>query len=217
MAKSDVRPRKLDIFTLKHGVSDFWWPMLIFEITKTNTPLPQKGIAPILIAPPHTYVRKPGNDSSVKQSKTNVTHRSRRNKATSASNRTPSRSLSSLQCWKDDPIFTRVLHLASAVYQCIQTLAGAAQRNTTTVTSGVDTVYKPSFFPLLFFYPPSLSFCRRSTRLMSVMCTDEHSLLHIMSRHAPYCCLLLHNGSLNYIVSTLYYNERIPDLAELST
>ncbi len=30
--------------------------MLIFEITKTNTPLPQKGLAPILIAPPHTYI-----------------------------------------------------------------------------------------------------------------------------------------------------------------
>ncbi len=151
VAKSDVRPRKLDIFTLKRGVSDFWWPMLIFEITKTNTPLPQKGLAPILIAPPHTYVRKSCNDSSVKQSKTNVTHRSRRNKATSASDRTPSLSLSSLQHWKDDPIITRVLHLAFAVYQCIQTLAGAAQRNTTTVASGVDTVYKPSFFPLLFF------------------------------------------------------------------
>ncbi len=32
--------------------------MLTFEITKTNMPLPQKGIAPILIAPPHTYVRQ---------------------------------------------------------------------------------------------------------------------------------------------------------------
>ncbi len=41
---------------LKVGVSDFWKPMLIFEITKTNTPLPQKGLVPILIAPPHTYV-----------------------------------------------------------------------------------------------------------------------------------------------------------------
>ncbi len=30
--------------------------MLIFEITKTNTPLPQKGPAPILIDPPHIYV-----------------------------------------------------------------------------------------------------------------------------------------------------------------
>ncbi len=45
--------------------------------------------------------------SSVKQSKTNVTHLSRRNKATSASDRRPSRSLSSLQRWKADPIFTR--------------------------------------------------------------------------------------------------------------
>ncbi len=49
--------------------------MLIFEITKTNTPLPQKGLAPILIAPPHTYVAyaTQATISSVKQSKTNVT------------------------------------------------------------------------------------------------------------------------------------------------
>ncbi len=38
---------------VKGGVSDFWKSMLIFEITKTNTPLPQKGLAPILIDPPH--------------------------------------------------------------------------------------------------------------------------------------------------------------------
>ncbi len=41
--------------------------MLIFQITKTNTPLPQKGLAPILIAPPHTYVRNPGNREETKQ------------------------------------------------------------------------------------------------------------------------------------------------------
>ncbi len=59
--------------------------MLIFEITKTNTPLLQKGLAPILIAPPHTYVAYANHAtiSFVKQSKANVTHLSRRNKATS--------------------------------------------------------------------------------------------------------------------------------------
>ncbi len=64
--------------------------------------------------------------------------------------------------------------------QCRQTLA---------VASGVD---KPSFVPQMFssfvFYLPSLSFCRRSARLMSVMCT-ERFLLRIMSRHVPYCWL----------------------------
>ncbi len=85
--------------------------MLISEITKTNTPLPQKGLTPILIAPPHTYTTQ-ATISSVKQSKTHVTHLSRRNKATSASYHRPSRSLSSLQRWKADPIFTRVLLLA---------------------------------------------------------------------------------------------------------
>ncbi len=49
--------------------------MLIFEITKTNRPLPQKGLAPILIAPPRTYIAytTQATISSVKQSKTNVT------------------------------------------------------------------------------------------------------------------------------------------------
>ncbi len=63
------------ISTIKGGVSDFWKPMLIFEITKTNTLLPQKCLAPILIAPPHTYVvyATQATISYVKQSKTNVT------------------------------------------------------------------------------------------------------------------------------------------------
>ncbi len=30
--------------------------MLIFQITQTNTPLPQNGLAPILIDPPHIYI-----------------------------------------------------------------------------------------------------------------------------------------------------------------
>ncbi len=31
----------------KGGVSDFWCPMLTFEITKTNTPLPRKDLEPM--------------------------------------------------------------------------------------------------------------------------------------------------------------------------
>ncbi len=41
---------------LKGRVSNFWKPMLIFEITKTNMLLPLKGLAPILIDPPHIYL-----------------------------------------------------------------------------------------------------------------------------------------------------------------
>ncbi len=37
--------------------------MFIFEITKTNTPLPQKGLAPILIyIQQKLSLRNPGND-----------------------------------------------------------------------------------------------------------------------------------------------------------
>ncbi len=205
--------------------------MLIFEITKTNTPLPQKGLAPILIAPPHTYIAytTQATISSVKQSKTKVTPCLHRTWAalqntikviiisdavytgcctaqqisnrkllphsiydvlTQISNdfqrlrrgasgvymvlltyreetKQPCHPIACLPLleflhrWKADPIFTRVLRLALSFRR---------------------------HFPLLFFYPPSLSFCRRSARLMSVLCT-ECSLLHIMSRHAPYCWL----------------------------
>ncbi len=87
----------------KGRVRDFWQPMLIFEITKTNTPLPQKGLVPILISPPYTYTY---TQPRQRLCKSNVTHLSRRNNATSASDRRPSRSFSSLQHWKADPIFT---------------------------------------------------------------------------------------------------------------
>ncbi len=43
--------------------------------------------------------------------------------------------------------------------------------------------YRSADVFLFCFYPPSLSFCR-SARLFT-----ERSLLHIMSRHAPYCWL----------------------------
>ncbi len=99
---------------------------------------------------PHTYVRKPGNDSSAKQTKTNVTHRSRRNKATLVSNRMPSRSLSSLQRWKADPIFTRVFLLAFAVHQCKQTLAGAVQHDNCCVRC-MSLLLFCRHFSLLFF------------------------------------------------------------------
>ncbi len=89
--------------------------MLVFESTK-QTPIPQQDLAPILKSPPHTYVRNHGNDncgnkwswhtsifkqkptwiSCVKRSKINVTHLSRKNNATTASNSRPSLSLSSL-------------------------------------------------------------------------------------------------------------------------
>ncbi len=83
--------------------------------------------------------------------------------------------------WNDSNDFQRSLcHV-----QCRQTLVVVARRL-------VYTRCKPSFVPQTFssfvFYPPSPSFCHRSARLMSVMCT-ERSLLCIMSRHTPYCWL----------------------------
>ncbi len=54
-------------------------------------------------------------------------------------------------------------------------------------TGPTSCLIVPQTFSSFVFYPPSLSFTRLA-RLMSVLCT-EGSLLHIMSRHAPYCWL----------------------------
>ncbi len=87
--------------------------MLTFEIAKTNTPLSPKGSRPYFdSSTPHIHSISQATISSVKQSKTNVTHLSRRNKASSAFDHRPSLSFSSLQCWKADPIFTRAILLA---------------------------------------------------------------------------------------------------------
>ncbi len=115
--------------------------MLIFEITKTNTPLPQKGLAPILIAPPHTYIRihSQAMISSLKQSKTNVTHLLRRNKATSASDRRPPWVLSSAGK------LIRYLHgsyfLPYRITVSTLDASGAAWQNTIELIKISDAVY----------------------------------------------------------------------------
>ncbi len=74
----------------------------------------------------------------------NVTHLSRRNKATSASDRRPFRSLSSLQRWKADPI--QYLHMSYFL------------------------PYRSADVFLFCFHPPSLSFCH-SARLFTEHCS----------------------------------------------
>ncbi len=86
-----------------------------------------------------------------------VTHLSRRNKATSASDRRPSAP------W-------------------ILSIAGKLIRSDI-YTCPTSSLIVPQAFSSFVFYLPSLSFCH-SARLFT-----ERSLLHIMSRHAPYCWL----------------------------
>ncbi len=80
--------------------------MLIFEITKTNTPLPQKGLAPIFdsTAPHKRSLRNPGNE--VKQSKTNVTPCQHQMRAARQN------TIEVIIISDSDPIFTQVLLLA---------------------------------------------------------------------------------------------------------
>ncbi len=84
-----------------------------------------------------------------------VTHLSRRTKATSVYDRRPSAP------W-----------VLSSTGKLIRYLHGS-----------YFLPYRSADVFLLFFYPPSLSFCH-SARLFT-----KRSLLHIMSRHAPYCWL----------------------------
>ncbi len=96
-----------------------------------------------------------------------VTQLLRRNKSNLGIRLQAFRSSSSHQRWKDDPIFTRVLLLALSF----------SRR-----------------FPLLFFYPPSLSFCQ-SARLFtkcSFGSLGKKSLSSI-SWLNDYCLLLISN------------------------
>ncbi len=98
--------------------------MLIFERTKTNTPIAQQDLAPILISPPQTYVHNPGittimetsEDDTHIQTKPNTEKlcETKRNQyyspfkkkhVTSASTSRPSRSLSSLHLCSDISTF----------------------------------------------------------------------------------------------------------------
>ncbi len=160
--------------------------MLIFEITKTNTPLPQKGLAPILIAPPHTYCTYANQAmiSSVKQSKINVTHLEKKQSKLGVRSQTfPLLEFSpALESWSNiymGPtsclIVTPCLHRTRAM-----------QHDNCRVQCkhGVSHILSLGRFPLLFII--CHLYLSVVAWLMSVMCT-EHSLLCIMSRHAPYC------------------------------
>ncbi len=125
------------------ALSDFCQKMLIFESTKKTT----------------TRI------SCVKQSKINVTHLSRRNNTTSASDSSPSRSLS----------FSPPLESCSDIY------AGPTSCLIVTLLFNVLFIW---YFPFYFFI------CHFSLSvvdlLISVLYTQiERSLLSISTRHAP--------------------------------
>ncbi len=142
--------------------------MLIFEITKTNTPLPQKRLTPILIAPPHTYAHF-------------------------------QRLLYRVQCKK-------TLAFAACRVRCnLDTvLLLTIKKNQSNLSVRSQAFHSLRFSPALeswsdIYMGLALSFRRRFPLLFFIcllylsvtrlgMCT-ERSLLHIMSRHAPYCWL----------------------------
>ncbi len=175
--------------------------MLIFEITKTNTPLPQKGLAPILIALPHTYVAYATQAmiSSVKQSKTNVTpclHRMRAARQNTIEVIIISDTVYTGCCAaRRDKSLTvnccRVLFM-TCWHKCQRSLplldfSPVLESWSDIYTGPTSCLIVPQTCSSFVFYPPSLSLCH-SAWLMSVLCT-ERFLLHIMSRHTPYSWL----------------------------
>ncbi len=108
----------------------------LFNFYLQNSPVRHSSLGPL--EPTAFICGKQVTISSVKQSKTNVTHLSRRNKATSASDRRPSRSLSSLQRWKADLIFTRVLLLVTL---STPDASGVAWQNTIELIIISDAIY----------------------------------------------------------------------------
>ncbi len=216
-------------------VSDFWKPILILEITNTNTPLLQKGFAPVLIALPHTYIAYATHPtiSSVKQSKTNVTlciHRMRAAQKNTLEVIIFSDAVYTGCCAAQQN--TDIKLLSRSIYdvltqisnnfqqsfyhvQCRQTLAVAARRvrcrhgvthlsrRTKQPLCPITGLLLLEFSPALeswsdiytgstscFIFPQTFSSCVFLPASLSVTrMFTERSLLHITSRHFPYCWL----------------------------
>ncbi len=176
--------------------------MLTFEIIKTNTTPPQKGLAPILKASPNIYLWQQLLWNKAKSML--LTYREE-SKAASVPDCRPSCSLSSLQCWKAYPIFTQVLLLIvtlclhrtwaatipdskllpRSIYDILTKMSNDFQWSICRVRCrhGASLLLFCIRFPLVF-----LSAIYLSVIGMSIICT-ERSLLQITSRCAPYCWL----------------------------
>ncbi len=166
----------------KGGVSDFWCPMLTFEITKTNTPLPRKDLTlwevRVLSSPnPHpNYISRFG---------TFAFH-----------DRKAALSNFSSMLWYYSCEITNKKYIfwdMKWIVNFINIKSSASSHFHLKIWGKFCLPDKP---PLgvslllfcrrfLFCFLSALSiFCRRSARLMSVMCTDERRSLP-----APYCWL----------------------------
>ncbi len=174
--------------------------MLIFEITKTNTPLPQKGHAPILIAPPQPRQRL----VLWNKAKPMLHHVYT---GCSTARQIPDRKLLPLSIYDVLTQISNDFQLSCYHVQCRQTLVLLTYRK-----EPKQPLRPITSLPLLEFSPAleswsdiytgptsclivpqtftSFVFIRHLYLSVTRLFT-ERSLLHIMSRHAPYFWLAI--------------------------
>ncbi len=167
----------------KGGVSDFWCPMLTFEITKTNTPLPRKDLAPMV----GTSAQLPPLSLSV------CNYISRFGTFAFHDRKAALSNFSSLLWYYSCEITNKKYIFHKWIVNFINIKSSSSSHFHLKFLGKFCLPDKPPLgVSLLLFRSRFLScflsalsiFCRRSARLMSVMCTDERRSLP-----APYCWL----------------------------
>ncbi len=166
--------------------------MLIFESTKTNTPIPQQDLAPILKSPPHTYVRNHGNDDHGNKWGWHTKHiqtKANTDKLCETMQNQRYSPIKKKQCnlgIRFEPFL--LLEFSPPLESCSDICAGPTICLIVTLLFNVLFLW---YFPLFF-----LSAIAIVDLLISVLCTQiECSLLSIIARHAPllligYKCVL---------------------------
>ncbi len=176
--------------------------MLIFEIATTNTPLPEKSLAPVLIDPPNKYVAYATQVmlSSVKQK---LFHRNYLEQCLHCSVIAWSSNL-----WNRQSTFSNfylkkkrckhagVTHLSGRNKatsasdrrpSALWVLSSAGKLIRSDIYTGPRSRIVPQTFSSFVFYPLSLSFCHSAWLFTKRSLGEKKSRLHIMIRHAPYC------------------------------
>ncbi len=157
--------------------------MLIFESTKTNTPIPQQDLALIFISPPHTYIHNPGITTIAETSEDaedkHIQTKDNMDKLCETKQK---------QCYspiKDNTkqhnlgVF-QLLEFSTPLESCSDIYAGPTSCPIVTLHFNAWFL---RYFPIFIFH-----FCLYIIHLL-ISTQIERSLLSIITRHAPHCWL----------------------------